>query len=69
MKEPSPSAASIEEEDRDTLRRSKERSQGDGDVSFCSAREETDARGKVDEGERKKREIVSGLGGGFVLCY
>jgi hypothetical protein len=51
------------------LRRSKERSQGDGDVSFCSAREETDARGKVDERERKKRKVVCGLGGGFVLCY
>jgi len=67
MKEPSPSAASIEEEDRDALRRSKERSQGDRDVSFCSAREETDARGKVDE--RKKRKVICGLGGGFVLCY
>jgi hypothetical protein len=69
MKEPSPSAASIKEEDRDALRRSKERSQGDGDVSFCSAREETDARGKVDERERKKRKVVCGLGGGFVLYY
>jgi len=29
--------------------RSEERSQRDGDVSFCSTREETDAWGRVDE--------------------
>jgi hypothetical protein len=38
-------------------------------VSFCSAREETDVGGKVDESEMKKRKSISGLGGGFVLCY
>jgi len=31
------------------LFRSEERSQGDGDVGFCSTREEIDAGGKVDE--------------------
>jgi hypothetical protein len=31
------------------LFKSEERSQGDGDVGFCLAREETDARGIVDE--------------------
>jgi hypothetical protein len=38
-------------------------------VSFCLAREETDVGGKVDEREMNKRKIISGLGGGFVLCY
>ena len=48
MKEPSPSAASIEEEDRDALRRSKERSQGDGDV-----RQMQEAKWMKGKGEEK----------------
>jgi len=49
---------------------SEERSQGDGDVGFCSAREETDAGSKDAEWmkierERKKGKLVSSLGGGF----
>ena len=46
MKEPCPSAASMEEEDSNGLCRSEERSQGDGDVGFCSAREETNVGGR-----------------------
>jgi hypothetical protein len=41
---------------REKLRRSEERSQGDGDVGFCLAREETDARGIVDENWKGKEE-------------
>ena len=43
---PCPSAASMEEEDSNGLCRSEERSQGDGDVGFCSAREETNVGGR-----------------------
>ena len=46
MEEPCPSAASMEEEDSNGLCRSEERSQGDGDVGFCSAREETNVGGR-----------------------
>jgi len=56
MEEPCPSTASMEEEDRNDLCKSEERSQGDRDVGFCSAREETNTRGRDADYMKIKRE-------------